>query len=71
MPTAAHQSDSLLDFKFQTLLPNYRLFGNRMSVRSNITMSAYEFCRFRYNTTYMSALAVPEEKMTLLVDILP
>lgn len=53
------------------LLPGYRFFGNRIGLLSGITRSAYSFCRFRTDVTYMSALLVPEERLGRLEGLLP
>lgn len=65
------EAQSTSDFGFSELLPGYSLYGNKTGLISGVTMGAYTFCRFDYHKTYMSALAVPNEKKALLSDILP
>jgi FkbM family methyltransferase len=60
------ESQSRPEAGFEALLPGYRFFGNRTGFWSGLTLSAYDFCAFRYGKTYMSALMVPEEKVRLL-----
>ncbi len=62
---------STIDFGFESLFPNYLIYGNRTGLISKITMSAYTFCEFNYGNTYMCALAVPIEKKAYLRNLLP
>jgi FkbM family methyltransferase len=65
------KENNISGIDFHSVLPNYRLFGNRIGFVSSISMSAYEFCEFEFGRTYMCALAAPEEKVILLRDLLP
>jgi FkbM family methyltransferase len=65
------QDDNVESIDFCSDLPRYRLFGNKIGFVSSISMTAYQFCEFEYGRTYMCALAVPEEKVKRLRDLLP
>ena len=65
------EAQSTPAFGLDQILPDYAIYGNKTGVISGITMSAYQFCRFEYGKTYMSALAVPMEKRHLLKGMIP
>jgi FkbM family methyltransferase len=54
-----------------TVLPGYRIFGNRTGLVSRVFRTAYDFGRFRPGVTYTHALCVPREKLGLLKGIVP
>lgn len=59
-------ADNIIGF-----LPDYEVFGNRTGIVSNMFMTAYSFCAFELEKTYMSALMVPREKLDRLRPLLP